>query len=473
MTTPTAPEPAPTRRSTPFARVALVIVGLYLVAAIPLILFAGALGPRGEDQIVFHEPTVHTFASQLPNPDLRDYLSATTPGYHLVLAVVERVISGDARVLQAAGALFTVALLALLARTVCSLSAGGWRESLILCLPVACSMYVFQAGVWMLPDNAGWLAVLACLALALREPFGTRTILLGGAALVALVLLRQVHLWAAGVLWAAAWLAPGINPAGRLRDILDRLPDRIRALTPMLVASIPAFLVLGWFMRLWGGLVPPFFQKQYAQMSLASYAFLLSLLGIASIFFVGYLADPLADLMKKSKRTGALFAGAAGALAAVIPSTTYSVEDGRFSGLWNLARLTPSIAGHTSPLIVILAAFGAVMLLVWCRALPARPRWIFLGAWFGFATAQAFSAQLWQRYNEPFVLIMLALMAAASRPTGSTPVYTRRLTAPIRLAGVGALALFLALLCTYTISRFQPATKYDPRLVNPPTTTTP
>ncbi len=451
-------------------RVAVVLVALYLAAAIPMILLLGPRGRPGEDQINYHEPVVRTFAEQLPSPELSDYLSATTPGYHLVLAAIERALSPGTSALQLAGACFTVLLLVLLARTVCShaiQTEGSWRESLVLCLPFACSMYVLHAGVWMLPDNAGWLFVLACLALALRAPFDRRTIVLGGMALVGLVLVRQVHLWAAGVLWAAAWLAPGIDPPGGVRQLLTRVPDRMRSLTPMLIASLPAFLVLGAFMRLWGGLVPPTFQNQYSIINFSSYAFVLSLLGIGSVFFVGYLVDPFADLMKKSKRRTIVLAAIAGAVAAILPSTTFSVSDGRSSGLWNLVKVVPTIAGHTSPVIVVLSAFGAAMLALWCRALPPRERWIFLGALFGFATGQAFVGQIWQRYNEPMVLLTLALMAACSRPTGASPVYVHRLLTPVRIGGVAALAIVLAALSAYTISRFGPAAAYDINKLNP------
>jgi hypothetical protein len=445
---------------------ALVLVGVFLAAALPLILLLGARGRPGEDQINYHEPAIRTFASQLPRPDLTDYLSATTPGYHLVLAAVDRAGASDSRALQIAGAGFSVLLLILLARSVSGLAEASWRESLAMCLPFACSPYLLQSGVWLLPDNAGWLLVLCCLALALREPYRPRLASVG-VTLCVLVLVRQIHLWAAGAIWAAAWLAPGMEPPGGVRQLLTRIPERVRALLPVLGASLPAFALLGAFVWTWGGLTPPKFQQQYSSADFASYAFDLSLLGIGSVFFAGYLADPLADVMKRSRWQGVALGALAGGLAAVIPKTTYSMP-GRFSGLWNAVNLFPTIAGRTSVLIVALSAFGGAMLVLWCRALPARRRWIFLGAWFGFATAQAFSAQLWERYNEPMVLMMLALMAAASRPTGDSPALTRRLLAPLRICGTGSLALLLAAVSAYTISRFGPASTYDIKKINPP-----
>lgn len=449
---------------------ALLLAVMYLAAAIPLILFMGPRGRPGEDQVNFHEPAVHTFAAQLPKPDVGDYLSATTPGYHLVLACVERVISGEAWVLQLAATAFTVLLLVLLVRTVWSFSQCGRLETLVLCLPFACSMYVFQAGVWMLPDNAGWLFVLACLALALTKPFGGRTILLGGLALVGVVLFRQVHLWVAGPLWAAAWLAPGIDPPGGARELLTRLPQRVRSLAPMALASAPAFAILAWFAWRWGGLTPPSFQGQYSGVNFAGYAFVLSLIGLGSVFFSFYLLDPLIDMLHRRRGEAAL-ACLAGVVVAVLPPTTFDTHAGRFGGMWNAVAQAPSIAGHTSPVIMVLSAFGALMLLAWCLALSLRDRWIVLGAWFGFATAQVLSYQLWQRYSEPMVLMMLALMAARSRGSCASGVLTDRLLRPLRIGAVGMLALLLAVLTAITTSRFGPAAVYDLKKINPPSAT--
>ena len=460
-----------TPRSRGWLRPALFLVLVYLAAAVPVILFMGARGRAGEDQINYHEPAVHTFAAALPSPDLSDYLSATTPGYHLVLAAVERAISGDARVLQLAGAVFTVLLLLLLVRTVWSSCERNWLETLAICLPFACSMYVFQAGVWLLPDNAGWLFVLACLAVALGEPYGRRTIILGGLALIGIVLFRQVHFWVAGALWAAAWLAPGIDAPGGVRQLLTRLPARVRSLGVMLVASLPAVLLLAWFIRMWGGLTPPSFQGQYSGVNFAGYAFVLSLIGIGSLFFVFYLLDPLVDMVK-ARRRDAVLAALAGAGVAIIPATTLDVPGGRFSGLWAVAKW-PVIAGHTSPVIVVCSALGAVMLLAWCRVVSLRDRWIVLGVWFGFSTAQVVSYQLWQRYSEPMVLMMLALMAARSRGICAGGTVTAKLLRPLRIGSVSMLALLLAALTAFTVFRSRPAAVYTPNHSQTPASAVP
>src|SRR5947209_1613275 len=91
---------------------ATVLVALFLAAALPLILTDHERGRAADDQNMWHLPAIRQFARQLPHPDLHDYLSATTPLYHLLIAAADRWISPDLRVLRLFGALFTAGLLA-------------------------------------------------------------------------------------------------------------------------------------------------------------------------------------------------------------------------------------------------------------------------------------------------------------------------------------------------------------------------
>ncbi|MFG0326435.1 MAG: hypothetical protein ACF8SC_04095, partial [Phycisphaerales bacterium JB037] len=145
--------------------VAGVLVLVFILTAWPVILSGSQRGRMAADQIDYHELVVRQFLADFPRPDFSDYRSATTPGYHFVVAAAARVV-GDSRVtLQILGSLFTIALLGVLGWAV------GTRApptmALALCAPVLASLYVWPAGVWLLPDNAGWLGVLAILLIAL------------------------------------------------------------------------------------------------------------------------------------------------------------------------------------------------------------------------------------------------------------------------------------------------------------------
>jgi hypothetical protein len=107
--------------------------------------------------------------------------------------------------------------------------------------------------------------------------------------------------------------------------------------------------------------------------------------------------------------------------------------------LWNVARRLPTFADR-SPLVIGLACLGGAILAAWAVVLPRRDRWLFLAAWAGFTVAQAANREAWQRYYEPFVLILFALAAARLIAVDSSPTTTPRETS-FRWANLGPLLL--------------------------------
>lgn len=383
------------------ARSIVLIMLLLLTVATAGLIAAGTDGGRARyDQDNFHVPVILKFAGEMPRPDLRDYKSATTPLYHLLLSFVG-VINGSTAVLRAAGFLFTLALVGWLGMAGAGRGAGGSGERAVLAIPFACSMYVFSSAAWVLPDNAGWLGVLAVLVVSLRPKVDGRMLVAGGAALLALVLTRQVHLWAAAPLWVAAWMAGG--------------PKRVAWTMGAVAATLPAIAAVGAFAWVWGGLVPPSFQGQYPRaVNPAAPAFVLALVGGFGVVFMGWVVPAM-----RAKPGWGWWVGAgalAGLAVAVAVATSFDKEAGRWSGIWNIARELPAPGGR-SVVIVPLAVLGGAVVGAFGAALPRREAAVMGAALAGFIAAQSASLQLWQRYNEPFVLMLLAL-GAASVPAG-------------------------------------------------------
>jgi hypothetical protein len=521
---------------------------LCFLLPVGVLIGAGNLAGRGAgDQVNYHEPVVRLWAAQFPRFTFGDYASATTPGYHVLLAAATRVLDaagsrarlealatrapvfeGDIhnaytrtevraggpapdsdasdRVLRALGALFSVGLLATLgvsvARTLAVrraegaapepvapdvgfLSAPTWLLALALCLPLAASVYVIQAGAWLLPDNLAWWGVLGVLLIALRPRLDALTFALGGLVVLALVLVRQNHLWSAGVLWAAAWLtpvlpprdggAPGV-PAAPWRSLghhagllLSSPGKRARGLGLMLLATLPAFGAVAYFVHLWGGLIVPRYQWKYSgQISPATLAFFLTLVGIFGTFLVGWWWPALARAWRERPAT-LLLAVVLGGGAALVGATTYAgpPDGGRYSGLWNIVRTMDQrglvIGGRTSPLILVGSVWGAVVLTALLLAARAREAWLVLIACCGFVTAQTLSPVLWQRYHEPFVLLVLALLCArAGHDPDPRSGRVGRLLARLRLLGPVGLAGGLALVAAVELSRHQRMTVFEP-----------
>lgn len=384
---------------------AATLAALFLAAAVPLILRNDERGRAADDQNMWHLPAIRQFAGQLPHPNLRDYLSATTPLYHLAIAAADRWVTRDLRFLRLIGAIFTIGLLATLGAAVASRAPPG--RAIALCLPMVASLYVLGSGTWLLPDNAGWWGVLGVMLLCFRRRVDAWTYLAGGALLLVLVLVRQSDAWAAAPLWVAAWLGG------------DRGEPTVGPCCPgarvgwMALATVPAAATVLYFFHLWHGPVPPSMQMYHdptravgKSWNEAVPATVLGVFGVLAVFFSGFLLDARTSRLLRF----ALIGAAIGFVAGVLPVTTYSHEAGRESGIWNLVPHAPVIA-QRSVVMVGLSTLGGALLLTWCAALDRHDALIFGCAWIAFIAAQTVNTMAWQRYYEPFALMMLPLMA--------------------------------------------------------------
>jgi hypothetical protein len=408
------------------ALVLLASIASFLIPAL-LLIASGRIPERVfSDQRVYHEPAIRQFISQWPRVDLFDYLSATTPGYHLLLAGIVKIVSPVASSAGLGEFAASSALLQLISAAITCVWLGtiAWwltrlttpLRALATILPLSCSMYVLQAGAYVLPDNGGWLGVTLMLMLALSPRLSHRHVLLAGLVLMALVFTRQNHLWTASLIVIAAWMSA--MPKGRApwettwtEDLLYAAPARLTRSLMALVACVPALLVLAWLVSLWGGLTPPRFHTLHQGFNLATPGFVLAVLGLGSIIFAGTLWCPVVEALMHWRRW-LLIASIVSIAIALIAPTTYSMEAGRWSGLWNVARRLPALGGYASIVIVPLAVLGGVVLTSCLRRLSMNERVVVLSALAAFSCAQAANAQLWQRYVEPFTLLVLVYLVA-------------------------------------------------------------
>ncbi|MFG0246915.1 MAG: hypothetical protein ACF8MF_12780 [Phycisphaerales bacterium JB052] len=389
--------------------IALVITLVITMGVCWGVIFSGNLAGRGaSDDLLYHWVAINQFAQEWPTPDLGDYASATTPGYHLVLAPLVRSGLGHMGT-QLVASIWTLALFALLSWMI---SRRWGLASAVLMLPLTASMYFVYPGIWLLPDNAGWLLVLGILLLALQSRSSWGVWALSGVLLVALVWARQVHIWAAGIVWLTAWLG---NESETHTDLRSLFRDPVRRIGRTLTAqglTIPAFVTLVWFLGTWGGLVPPSFQDRHQGPNLATPGFMLTQLAILSVFFAPVLLTQLRSLWAHHWRL-VLLAIFVGLVLGVVPHSSYSIEDGRYSGWWNLLGKFPTLADR-SPIFMLGSIAGAVSLTLWLSLAPKRDVWIWLGVLVAFTLAQTANHASWQRYHEPMLLMMIVLIFARS-----------------------------------------------------------
>lgn len=410
----------------------LIALALTLCATLPLILSGNASGRAAADDYNYHWIAIQKFAIEWPSPDLSDYRSATSPGYHLVLAPVVRSGFGHMGTqLFAMG--WTLAFFGLLCWVV-TRSMGRWGA--LMCLPFIASMYTLFPGVWLLPDNAGWFLVLSVLLLSLRDRSHWLTWFAAGLLLLPLIMMRQIHVWVAGVVWMSAWIGSGDRIPTDLRSLFDDWISRSGRTMIAIACTIPAFALLGWFVLLWGGLVPPMFQDDHQDPNLATPGFILMQVGVMSLFFLPVLLPRWKACWAHHWRW-VIVTVLIGCVCALFPVSSYSIDAGRYSGWWNFIDRVPTILDR-SPVYILGAILGSLAIPVWVSMCTRRDAWVWIGAFIAFTLAQSANHASWQRYHEPMLLMMMVLILSRS--------HVIRVDRVRVLVGVSALSVLLGIL---------------------------
>lgn len=470
----------------------------YVIVAVWVGNALGAVGRAGFDALNYHVPTIARFADQLPKPDLSDYLSATTPGYHLIMALLGLVTPTNVGAAVIGVVLIQMAATGLYgrvwhirswlvargdARSKESSVGVTWLCGLCITAPLLTSVYVFTSSAWSLPDNLAWAGVAFALVTSMHFRHSVLVYVFAALSLAFLVFVRQIHLWAAAPIVIAAWMSAGIqsglpvrlvetSDAGwSWRDLLfTQLDRRVKRAGIAVLCVLPAFALVGYFVHVWGGLTPPTFQGQYpVDMSKppllrlinapAAPAFVLALFGVFGSFFAAWWGPAAIRGLTRSRGRMVLILGAVmGLLAAVIPATTMSVAEGRWSGMWTIAAKLPSV-GHTSLLIAACSTLGGMIVAAMMLGMRVSQAAVLATSVAGFVAAQMASFQLWQRYNEPFVLIMLIICCGPLLASNDVTEPPRPLSARwwwrLRIAGPLVLAVLLG---AVTVNELRKAT---------------
>ncbi|MCE2884468.1 MAG: hypothetical protein LW806_06150 [Planctomycetaceae bacterium] len=399
---------------------------IHLVAALVAILLGIVETSEWYDQRDYHLPVIRAFAEALPAPDLSDYNSATTPGYHLVMAVAMRV-TGESMALWIVNACFGALFVAIVAAAVARMAGAlaGIAGGLLL----GCSPYVLSSSVWLTTDNLASIALVSAFLAAIPIASGSTRSPLRAGALVALaasaaVAVRQI------LAYAAAF--PGAAIVARAAA--ERRMPRVAELALAALALVPALALVVFFVLLWGGLVPPTFREYHgggANPATPVYALAVFAVWGLPVFvgMPGYLRELL------SPRILLLALCAAGA-ACLVPSN-YVVHV-RFGGiLWTVASKFPA-PFERSLLLVPLAALGAAAigayLRLWSRSssVAGRAMGVYaLLAFAGMVIAQTANAQCFERYLQPPVVVfaLVAAVAIAGRSLRTWPILAMALVA--------------------------------------------
>ena len=386
----------------------------FAAAVVPVAVLGAAVTSEAADEADAHLPTVLQFARGLPAPDLRDYPSATGPGYHLALAVASRLGAGitTLRLLSASAGL---ALVLLAWRGAARWAGPG--VALALSLPVLLSTYVLSGSAWLTTDVVSVTLGTAIVAACAWMPSSPRTFLSVAVLFAAAMSVRQTNVFLALPVAVAGALG---SPLGRSASPGEQWagdePRAWRRLWMALLATVPGMLVLAALAAGWGGLTPPHFRALHDRgISPVAVPYGMALIGAWSCFL---LLPSLPEAMDAVRRRPAavLVPACLAAAIAVLPESTWSREEGRWGGpLWALVERSPAFAGR-SALVVLGAAAGAASLAVlWLRAAQAgrgRHASVVIAALLGLLAVQCGNSQVWERYFDPAILVSLAWLVA-------------------------------------------------------------
>ena len=417
-----------------------VLAVLFACAVLPVIMFGSDATSEASDEAAAHLPTVLQFAAQLPTPDLRDYPSATGPGYHLLMAVPARMGVG-VHGLRIIGSLAGLALVLLVWRT--AARAAGPAVALALALPLLVSTYVLSGSAWLTTDVLSVLIGTTMVAIAAWWMPTTRTFLTLAVLFVAALSVRQTNVFLAAPILAAGILG---SPLGRsASDAEPWSGDEPRSwsrLGAACLALVPAALLLLALVNLWGGLMPATFRSLHDKgLSLVAPAYGLALLGTWAAIALLPMAPEVLHTVRRHALAITLVASLA-FLGAVVADSTWSVEQGRWGGAyWMIVKAFPAIGGR-SIVIVTAAVVGAVLAAVlWIRAAEirrGRQATIVLVSLLALMVVQAGNSQVWQRYFDPAILVALAWLISLGINRTRPHSAGRAVLGALLLAGVQA-----------------------------------
>lgn len=359
-------------------------------------------GRMAFDEQTFHWPAIQHFAQ---GGAVTDYSSATTPGYHLLMAALAHVLHLSLNQLRAAGALITAVLFFCIAYT--WTRNGETPIRAWLALPALSSIYMLPSGVWLLPDNLAWFSVWATLFLCTMQVprqwhFGMLALCCATA-----VFVRQSNAWVIAPALLFAWAAPGyasnISP--------------VRRLFTALAVIAPAIGVLFYFIVKWQGLVPPSFQKIHQSVSLIAPAWLLVQFFAAAVFYVPLLTQGWRVRWEHRSTKGITAMGAfAGLCLAAIDASTFSLESGRWSGLWQLTKVFPSISDR-SVFVLACSALGGAILAFCLTQVRSGQRLTIAASILGFSVASASNHYVFDKYFVGFLWILMPIIATSYQKT--------------------------------------------------------
>ena len=340
------------------------------------LLFTSDLGIYDQvDEQQFHLPTIEAFASELPEVDLDQLHSATTPLYHMVMALLKRIFELDLHGLRVVNA-----LISLICLIIAHAELGGRIRPFILLFMF--TPYFIGPAVRLSTDNAALLFMLLSLRSMERSAHTIRAAWLCAVFITITLLVRQNYAWLIGVQFLFAF---------------SQRRDRVRRLLPLLLPVSALF----FFVWQWGGLNPPDFAGHRARtLNGDVFVYVFALLGSYSLFILSWLRR---DLLLRFRAAVPL---AASVLFLLIHPVNGVYHKYRGGGLWRIAAFVPEWFS-SSILFWILFPIGVWVGCAYAIRLNRRGDRIMMLSFALWLAANMVTTRTWQKYYDPFLLFSM------------------------------------------------------------------
>lgn len=407
----------------------IVLALIFLILVVPLIHKPEIDIYDARDEDSFHFPTVRDFWDDFPAFDLTNYRSATTPLYHIVLALAAQILGLAVVPLRLISAVISLICLLFFYRYLST--RGDNLAALVFAALLLFSPYFIGPAIRLSTDNAALLlAILTIYTMDTMPPI-TRNFWLTNFLTLVTVLTRQIYAWLLGVyaifhLWRS-----------KLRG-----PKLLRMILPMLLPGGG----LAYFVFLWKGLTPPLFAGHFSYgLNWDVPVYIVSLIGFYALFFSPWLLK----IYRHNQGLFPIILSMAIAVAYLLlhpVSNAYPVADGsifyRGGALWLIASRLPNIFS-SALLFWILFPLGLACLVVMARYLASRQEYLVMICLALWLAANMTNKDTYQKYYEPFLLFFIGYVVVTIKLEREKYAWIGPLILLAGFMGVAATRFFL------------------------------
>ncbi|MFT3748755.1 MAG: glycosyltransferase family 39 protein [Agriterribacter sp.] len=354
------------------------------------------------DEPIYHYPTILKFAEQLPFPDIRDYNSATTPLFHLVFAVVSKIIGTDIRGLRFFNVLISYVSLLILFKIIINRFNLTKANAFLLTFIFACSPYYFREAFVVVTDNFPvlWLLCFFNYYFKYKEEHRQRFFILSALFLLLLCLTRQTYLFVC-IAVITDQLFEKITISQKLKNSLW-----------VLLAALPTFILF----FIWKGLTPPSFARLHTGESVINiklFLYGLSILGFYSLFIPAFNSYKM--LLRKKSMLVLCWVILSWVILFLIPVTKAPKD---FGYLWHIAGPLPKLA-NSSLLFYALVPVGVITLL----SMQKKEMSFLILFLVGLFISEMPNKIIFQRYYDNSILLSLIFFSARYHESNKVDLY--------------------------------------------------